>query len=117
MYPPPKEVALLMAVMLKRAEKTRARVSEKTVKTMAGRSALRDAFVFELRQSLEDYGVLLVRLDRGGFALVAISALEGAPTVVAKEHVSEERRALREGTLDTRAMLEELGLSADAEDD
>lgn len=117
MYPPAKQVALVMAVMIKRAEKTRARVSERTVKTLAGRNTLRDAFVFELRQSLEDFGVLLVRLDRGGFALVAISALEGAPTVLAKELVSAERKGLQAGTLDEQALLRELGLSGDYEQD
>lgn len=48
MYPSAKQVALLTAVLLKRADKTRARVSEKTIKTLAGRTILRTAFTTDL---------------------------------------------------------------------
>lgn len=117
MYPSAKQVALLAAVMLKRSEKSRARVSEKTIKHLAGRTTLRSAFTADLRAWLEDFGVLLVQLDRGGFALVAITALEGAPTVLSKNHVLEERKGLMSGNLDENKLLEELGIAdEDVED-
>ncbi len=50
MYPSPRQAALLVALVLKRVEKTRARVSEKTVKLICGRTMLRDAFLYDLRR-------------------------------------------------------------------
>jgi hypothetical protein len=83
-YPSIETVALRLAVLLKRTEKTRARVSEKTLRILSGRTTLRDSFVVSIRNVLEDLGVVSVRLDRGGFALIATSALEGAPPALAK---------------------------------
>jgi hypothetical protein len=117
MYPSSKQVALLIAVMLKRSGKTRARVSEKTVKTLAGRTTLRDAFTTQLRAWIEDFGVMLVRLDRGGFALVTIAALEGAPTVLARDYVRVERQALISGKLQESELLMELGIAGEEGED
>jgi len=83
-YPSVETVALRLAVLLKRTEKTRARVSEKTLRILSGRTTLRDSFVVSIRNALEDFGVVSVRLDRGGFALIATSALEGAPPALVK---------------------------------
>ncbi len=83
-YPSPETVALRLAVLLKRTEKTRARVSDRTLRILSGRTTLRDAFVISIRSTLEEYGVVAVRLDRGGFALIATSALEGAPPALVK---------------------------------
>ncbi|KPN91530.1 hypothetical protein AL066_14740 [Pseudomonas nunensis] len=91
-YPTPETVALRLAVLLKRSEKTRARVSEKTLRILAGRSTLRESFVVSVRDALEDLGVVSVRLDRGGYALVASSALEGAPSALAKNLMPEFRK-------------------------
>ncbi|WP_404991844.1 hypothetical protein [Cupriavidus pauculus] len=83
-YPSIDTVALRLAVLLKRSDKTRARVSEKTLRILSGRSTLRDSFVIGVRNALEDLSVVSVRLDRGGFALIATSALEGAPPALVK---------------------------------
>jgi hypothetical protein len=117
MYPSPRQAALLIALQLKRAQKTRARVSEKTVKLICGRTMLREAFLYDLRRWLEDFGVLLVHLERGGFALVAISALEGAPPILAKGHIEKELKALKAGSLGEQAVLVELGLADDSEEE
>lgn len=91
-YPTPETVALRLAVLLKRSEKTRARVSEKTLRILAGRSTLRDSLVGSVRDALEDLGVVSVRLERGGYALVASSALEGAPIALAKKLMPEFKK-------------------------
>lgn len=83
-YPPVGTVALRLAILLKRSEKTRARVSEKTLRILSGRSTLRESFVVDIRNALEELSIVSVRLDRGGFALIATSALEGAPTALVK---------------------------------
>lgn len=84
-YPSAGRVALRLAILLKRTQKTRARISEKTFKILAERATLRDAFIVSTRNELEDLGVVSFRLERGGFALIAASALEGAPQALVKK--------------------------------
>lgn len=91
-YPSIETVALRLAVLLKRTDKTRARVSEKTFRILSGRTTLRDSFVVSIRNALEDFGVVSVRLDRGGFALIATSALEGAPPALVKNLMPDFRK-------------------------
>lgn len=110
MYPSPRTTALLLAVMFKRAGKTRARISEKTLRHVARRSTLRDSFTLEVRDWLEDFGIVGVALDRGGYALVAISALEGAPVVTAKEHLTAEVKAQKDAKLNEAKLWNELGI-------
>jgi hypothetical protein len=110
MYPSPQTTALLLAVMLKRAGKTRARISEKTLRQVARRKTLRDAFVSEVHDRLEDFGIVGVSLERGGYAVVAISALEGAPVVTAREHLVVELKAQKDGKLSESKLWSELGL-------
>ena len=76
------ETALLIAQMMKRYSKTRARVSRKSISTLSNRSRLRGAFITELNGNLQELGWVLVELDSGGFGLAALRALEGAGTVV-----------------------------------
>ena len=76
-YPHPKIVALLLALMVHRQKKARARISEKTLRFVSRRSTIRGSFLSDLRRELEDIGYVLVSLARGGYALIAISALEG----------------------------------------
>jgi hypothetical protein len=117
MYPEPRQVALLLAVMITRAGKTRARISEKTIRVISSRTTLRDAFVGNVRVWLEEFGVQMVRLERGGFALIAIEALEGAPVILARNFIGNERRQLLSGDLDEDALYGELGIGRDSEDD
>ncbi|MBV7556107.1 hypothetical protein KW841_27530 [Pseudomonas sp. PDM28] len=91
-YPTSETVALRLAVLLKRSGKTRARISEKTLRILAGRSTLRESLIVSVRDALEDLGIVSVRLDRGGYALVASSALEGAPSALAKNLMPEFRK-------------------------
>lgn len=112
MYPAPRTVALLLAVLMKRAAKTRARISDKTLKVISRRKNLRVKFLGDVRAWLEDCGYQMIELDRGGLALVAISALDGAPPLLAKEHLQEEVAALRLDKLDEDALWQELDLAS-----
>jgi len=59
---------------------------------------------------------MMVPLDRGGFALLALSALEGAPSILARDHVAAEVRSLRLGGDDPRpAIWRELGFEDETE--
>ena len=94
------QTALLVATLLKRSGKRRARISEKTIRVLSKRKTLRDSFKELLRGELDDLGIHLVQLDRGGFALIAISALEGAEPINAKEYLADELKTLKKGVHD-----------------
>ena len=80
MYRPYHSIALVLVVLLERSGSKRIRISDKTFKRISGRSTLRDALISNVKDWIEDYGAMMVRLDRGGFAVISISAFEGAPS-------------------------------------
>lgn len=110
-------VALLLTAMFRRSGKTRARLSEKSLKLVAKRKKLRGAFETQLTEWLDYYDVWLVPLDRGGWALVAKSALEGAPPVTAANYLKDELMALNKGTFDPASLIKEIGFDADETDE
>lgn len=110
MYTSARLVAVLLATMLHRADLTRARISDRTLRIVSRRTTLRDAFIGNVRAWLEDLGVELFSLDRGGYALVAISALDGARAITARRLISEELQYVRNGTIDEGALWAELGI-------
>jgi hypothetical protein len=115
MYETAQDTALLLAAMLHRSRKTRGRISEKTIKFISQRERLKGAFVTDLRGQLEELGVMMVPLDRGGFALVALSALEGAPSLLARDYIANEVKSLRRAKLDQKVLWAELGLGQESE--
>lgn len=95
MIVPVERVAYLLALMLKRSNKTKGRLSEKTLRIVSGRQRLRGAFHMNLYENLANLGLEIVELDRGGYALFHRSILEGVPVLTAKNLISrEERRSL-----------------------
>jgi len=91
----PFEAALLIALLFKRSEKSRARISNVTVKKLTKRKLLRGAFIEMLTDELDGLGVVLIELERGGFGLIPVSALSGAPSITAKKLISDELKQLR----------------------
>ena len=89
------QTALLVAVLFKRSEQRRARVSDKTIRRLAKRRTLRDSFKERLRAELDDIGIHLVELERGGFGVIPINALNGAPAITAKKYLPAEMRKLK----------------------
>lgn len=94
------ETALLVATLLNRAKKKRARISEKTIRFLSQRKTLRDAFKQELRDELDDLGIHLVQLNRGGFTAIAISALEGAEAIKAVHYMPDILEELKSGSVE-----------------
>ncbi len=87
MYQTAERTALLLALLYERSGKARIRLSTKTFMLVSGRRNKRSAFVRAVRGELESLvGLALLELggNRGGFAMLRISALDGAPTVQAK---------------------------------
>ena len=102
-------VAYLLALMLKRSNKTKGRISEKTLRIISGRQRLRGAFHINLYENLANLGLEIVELDRGGYAIYHRSILEGVPVLTAKNLIPlEERRSL---------LLEEIIKELDGESD
>ncbi|TJV71052.1 MAG: hypothetical protein E5X76_17855 [Mesorhizobium sp.] len=101
-------VALLIAVMMARFGKTRARISNVTLKKISRRSQFRNKFLSDLRLELEEWDYILVGLDRGGFGILAISTLEGATPVTANKFIAKEIGDMKKGKLNEEALSEEL---------
>lgn len=71
-------VAMLLLLMRKRSGKARIRLSQKSIQEISGRSTIRAALIDHINQWLEPEATL-IKLNGGGYTLVAQSALEGVP--------------------------------------
>jgi hypothetical protein len=89
------QTAVLLALLFKRANVKRARISEKTIRILSKRRSLRVVFLQALRGSLDDFGLHMIELERGGFGLLPVSALDGAQAILAKNYISDELKTLR----------------------
>lgn len=89
------QTAILLALLFKRANVKRARISERTIRVVSKRRSLRVAFLDRLREELDDLGLHIIELGRGGFGLIPISALDGAASILAKNYITIELRRLR----------------------
>ncbi len=90
------QTAVLLALLFKRANLKRARISEKTIRVLSKRRSLRAVFLQGLRAALDDFGLHMIELDRGGFGLIPVSALDGAQAILAKNYISEDLKTLRQ---------------------
>ena len=86
------ETALLIACLMRRSGHKRARISERTIRLLSKRTYLRSAFLEPLKEQLEDTGLLLVEIDRGGYGLIYYSTLDGAPMITAKKLLPKSER-------------------------
>ena len=89
------ETAILVALLLKRSGQKRARLSESTIRVLSKRKTLRDAFKERLRSELDDIGIHLVQLERGGFGIIPINALDGAPAITARKYLGDDLKKLK----------------------
>lgn len=98
------ETAVILAALLKKAEVTRARISDKTIKLVSGRSRLEESFRVNLNNDISEYDYIIIRLGSGGQAAIKISSLEAAKTVTAKRVLSNaEIQSLTKGNPDIDA--------------
>ena len=109
---------MLIAFLLKKGGGTRGRISENTIRKLAKRRHLRLAFKESLIKELDDLGLLLVEIDRGGFGLQRHSALNGAPALTAKRYLADDLKKLERGSIKIEDIREEIeGDSDDGEND
>ena len=107
--------AVLVATLLKRSGQRRARISENTIRVLSKRRTLRDAFKERLRSELDDLGIHLVQLERGGFGVIPINALNGAPAITAKKYLVDELKKLKKN--DDDGFFEKLRAEVDEDAD
>jgi hypothetical protein len=113
----PRETALLVALLLKRSEKTRGRISTATIRRLSKRKHIRQPFIELFDKYLGDLGVALIDIERGGFAIVASSALNGAPPLTARRYLLNDLRRIRQGEIDFDRIQAELEDDIDGEAD
>lgn len=89
------ETAILVALLQKRAAVRRARISAKTIRVLSKRRTLRTAFLETLGRELDDLGIHMIELERGGFGIIPISALDGAPAILAKRYLTDDLKKLK----------------------
>lgn len=113
----PYQTSLLLALLVKRSEKPRTRVSELTVKKLSGRALLRESFLGYLKYELEEVDIVISRLKRGGFALVDVSSLEGAPAITAKNLLTDILSGLKSGSVTFTDIEDELSIDPPPSDE
>ena len=74
------ETALMVALLMRRSNVGRGRVSVETLLTLSNRDTLRATFVRQLTDALDDIGIAMVQLDQD-FALIYVKSLNGAPAL------------------------------------
>ncbi len=109
----PEETALLIALLLQRSEQKHARISLPTLRRLSKRRHIRMAFLSMVEDHLDDLGVILFELERGGYGLIPSRALEGAQIITAKQYLQNE---LCNG-IDFDAIRDELEQHSDLEED
>lgn len=117
----PWQVAALIAELMKRSGQSRARLSDVTIKKLAGRVKLENSIREQIRMDSLDYGYLLHKLEgkgpTSGTVVIALSALYAAkPLKVTSLFDDNERKAIVDGTFDFIKLHEEL-LGDDNDDD
>ena len=113
----PTETALLIALLLKRSQRKRGRVSIATIRRLSKRKHVRGSFIELLGKYLGDLGVVLIEIDRGGYAIIASSALDGAPPLTARRYLLNDLRQLRQGEIDFDRIQAELEEDIDGDVD
>jgi hypothetical protein len=112
-YKEPWQVAALIAEMMRRSERTRARLSEITLKGLAGRKKLETSIRSQIHSDALDYGYLMYRLDpRGatsGTVVLALSSLHAAKPLKANALFDEdELRVIKDGSFDFAELHDQL---------
>jgi hypothetical protein len=114
----PQQTALLLAVILQRSGQNRARISKATIRLLANRDRnVRDALVDLVNDPLGEYGWVLVPRDIGSYSAMRTKLLDAAKAVTAKRWLTaEERRELKNDTIDWSALETEVEEPAKEED-
>lgn len=82
--------AAILITMFIDWDKARMRISKRTLKLLGRRERLQEGFVRDVREWLDEYGLVLVELDEGkGYCVVKMTALSGVAPFSFKRFRSE----------------------------
>ena len=118
----PWQVAAIIARMMQKSGQTRARISDKGMRMLAGRSRLEASVREQIRLDALEYGYLIHRLDgRGGTSgnvVLALSALASAKPIKRTDAFTDsEWQDIKNGTFDYDSLHDELFGNDEDEDD
>ncbi len=117
------QVAALVARMMQKSGQTRARISDKGMRVLAGRSRLEASVREQIRLDALDYGYLIHRLDGtggvSGNVVIALSALASAKPIKRSDaFTDDEWQSIKNGTFDFDSLNDTLlGEDEDGEDE
>lgn len=115
--PTAEQSALLLALMFKRSNvASRIRISEKTLRRVAGRKNLRLTFLGSLVEELDDLGYAMLQIEVG-WSLIRLDQLNGAQAVTASKYLADELAARKRGVDVYDQVRMELGLDSEESDD
>jgi|GEM_PF-4142459 len=118
----PWQVAALIAKMMKDAKQTRARLSDRTLRLLAGRVKLENSVREQIRSDALSYGYLLHKLEAGGptsgTVVLDLNSLHAAKPLKYKDSFSDDERSkIRVGDADFFVNLHESLLGGDDDDE
>lgn len=105
------ETAALLALMLHRSGKSRGRITKRTLETIAGRTRIHPSFFSRVQGCLEECDVVILENSRGGYSLISVPALDGAP-VMSSASVRDDIQELKK-TGNLNAIWKELEFEVD----
>lgn len=107
----PNQVAILLALIYQRSGAKRSvRVSESTLRLLGSREKLRSAFVVEVMMALEEFGLVMVEIQSGGYGIIPAKSLEAGRVITAKNFLSTKEMNLVKGgkNIDFESLQDEL---------
>lgn len=117
----PWQVAALIAEMMRRSKQTRARLSEKTLRLLAGRKRIETSIREQIHDDSLEYGYLLKKLEGGptsGTVAISLSSLHATKPLKYKESFDDDERGkIRDGDPDFFMNLHESLLGGEDEDE
>lgn len=110
MRPDPFDTAVMLVAMVrrvggKRGDGTRWRISSKTIRALSQRAALRDAFMEDVEEELNNIGFTLIWLPDGSYGLIKTASFDSWPLISMRDRLAKEMKALRKGD---KVVFEEL---------
>lgn len=115
----PEETALLVALLFKRANEKRARISTKTLRVLSGRKHIRGSFVEILTAHLDALGLIMIENERGSFSVFSAGLLDGAPSITVSKYLQDDLEKLETGEINFDFIWTELcsGIEFDEEEE
>jgi hypothetical protein len=111
------ETALLTALLFKRSNQKRIRVSLDTIRHLSERTTIRLSFIRMLLDNLDTLGLIMIENSRGGYSIIRSNLLDGAPIATAKKYLLDDLNKLKNGKIHFKDIEEELNEDKEDKED